>query len=263
MPQKYFGGVKQQPIHAIWLAAQQSDIRRVPIKSCEQQAVLALHRMRTHWVGVRTATINALRGLLYEFGVTLPVGKQAGLKALAARRAQIDPQLPATMVRLVDAQLRALGDVQRHVQALDDEIGVVQEANTTAKRLRQVPGIGLLGATALAAVLGDAKGWRSARVFSSSLGLAPRHAGTGGKVHMAGLSKRGDPYLRSLLVNGARSVVRQANPPQWVAELLQRRHFNVVVVALANKLARTAWALVAHGRTYDGQWVSVAPKPAA
>ena len=212
---------------------------------------------------VRTATINALRGLLYEFGVTLPVGKQAGLKALAQRRTEIDAPLPATMVRLVDAQLRALADVQRHVQALEDEIGLVQEANQTAKRLRQVPGIGLLGATALAAVLGDAKGWRSSRVFSSSLGLPPRHTGTGGKVHMAGLSKRGDPYLRSLLINGARSVVRQANPPQWVAQLLQRRHFNVVVVALANKLARTAWALVAHGRNYDGQWVSVAPKPVA
>lgn len=248
---------------AIWLAAQQSDIRRVPIKSCEQQAVLALHRMRSHWVCVRTATINALRGLLYEFGVTLPVGKHAGLKALAQRRAEIDAQLPATMVRLVDAQLQALAEVQGHVQALEDEIGAVQEANETAKRLRQVPGIGPLGATALAAVLGDAKGWRNSRVFSSSLGLPPRHTGTGGKVHMAGLSKRGDPYLRSLLINGARSVVRQANPPQWVAELLQRRHFNVVVVALANKLARTAWALVAHGRNYDGQWVSVAPKPAA
>lgn len=248
---------------AIWLAAQQSDLRRVPVKSCEQQAVLALHRMRSHWVCTRTATINALRGLLYEFGVTLPVGKQAGLKALAARRAEIDAQLPATMVRLLDAQLSALDDVQRHVQALEDEIGTVQEASETAQRLRQVPGIGLLGATALAAVLGDAKGWRSPRVFSSSLGLVPRHTGTGGKVHMAGLSKRGDPYLRSLLINGARSVVCQANPPPWVAKLLQRRHFNVVVVALANKLARTAWALVAHGRSYDGQWVSAAPRPQA
>lgn len=244
---------------AIWLAAQQSDIRRVPIKSCEQQAVLALHRMRSHWICTRTATINALRGLLYEFGVTLPVGKQAGLKALAARRAEIEAVLPATMVRLIDAQLAALADVQRQVQAIEDELGGVQASNETARRLRQVPGIGLLGATALAAVLGDAKGWRGARVFSSSLGLVPRHTGTGGKVHMAGLSKRGDPYLRSLLINGARSVVCQAHPPQWVAQLLERRPFNVVVVALANKLARTAWALVAHGRSYDGQWASLAP----
>ena len=248
---------------AIWLAAQQSDIRRVPIKSCEQQAVLSLHRMRSHWVCVRTATINALRGLLYEFGVVLPQGKNAGLKALTGRRAELEAQLPPTMVRLVQAQLGTLGDVQRHVQTLDDEIAEVQRTNETALRLRQVPGIGVLGATALAATLGDGKGWRGPRVFSASLGLPPRHTGTGGKVHLGGLSKRGDPYLRSLLINGARAVVCQANPPPWVAELLLRRHFNVVVVALANKLARTAWALVAHGRAYDGQWVSLAPSPAA
>ena len=248
---------------AIWLAAQQTDIRRVPIKSCEQQAELSLHRMRSHWVGVRTATINALRGLLYEFGVVLPKGKNAGLKALIERRAELDAQLPATMERLVQAQLSAISDVQRHVQVLDDEIAQVQNHNATALRLRRVPGIGVLGATALAATLGDATGWRNGREFSSSLGLPPRHTGTGGKVHLGGLSKRGDPYLRSLLINGARSVVMQAQPPQWVAQLLQRRPFNVVVVALANKLARTAWALVARGRDYDRQWVSVAPRPAA
>lgn len=247
---------------AIWLAAQHADIRRVPIKSCEQQAVLSLHRMRSHWISVRTASINALRSLMYEFGVTLPKGKQAGLKALSEQRSHIDQQLGATMARLVDKQLSALDDVQRHVQTLDNEIAEVQKSDAKAKRLRQIPGVGVLGATAMAAVLGDGQGWKSGRVFSASLGLAPRHSGTGGKVHMAGISKRGDPYVRTLLVNGARSIVKQANAPKWIVRLRERRPFNVAVVAVANKIARAAWALVAHQRDYDPEWVSLAPVPA-
>jgi transposase len=244
---------------AIWLAGQQSDIRRVPVKTCEQQAVLSLHRMRTHWITVRTATINALRSLLYEFGVVLPVGKEIALKALAAQRAAIDGKLPASMVRLIDAQLLALKEVEHDVKVFDDEIAVVQKTQDTAKRLRQVPGIGVLGATALSAVLGDGSGWRNGREFACCLGLTPRHRGTGGKVRIGGLSKRGDPYVRTLLASGARSVLSSPHPPQWASQLLARRPFNVAVMALANKLARTAWALVAHGRGYDKQWHSTAP----
>lgn len=243
---------------AIWLAAQQSDIRRVPIKSLEQQAVLSLHRVRQHWVDVRRATANMLRGLLYEFGVVLPV-KKAGFKALAEKRPQLDQQLPATMLRLVDAQLLALKDVELKIAQVEAEIDVVQKNNETAKRLRQIPGIGPLGATALAAVLGDGSGWRSGRDFSCCLGLAPQHTGTGGKVIMGGISKRGDPYIRNLLINGARAVVANEGIPEWASQMLKRRPFNVVVVALAHKLARTAWALVAHRRSYQSAWLSVAP----
>ena len=244
---------------AIWLAAQQGDIRRVPVKTCEQQAVLSLHRLRTHWISVRTASINALRSLLYEFGVVLPVGKQSALKALAAQRADIDGRLPASMVRLIDAQLLALKEVERNVKVFEDELALVQKSQETAKRLRQVPGIGLLGATALSAVLGDGAGWRNGREFACCLGLTPRHTGTGGKVRMGGLSKRGDPYVRTLLASGARSVLISPSRPQWASQLLARRPFNVVVMALAHKLARTAWALVAHGRSYDKQWQSNPP----
>ena len=243
----------------IWLAAQQSDIRRVPIKSVDQQAVLSLHRMRSHWVSVRTATINALRGLLYEFGLILPQGKQAGLQALANQRAQIDAKLPAPTVRMLDDQLLALHDIERHVKAMDDEIALVQKNDDAAKRLRKAPGIGVLGATGLAASLGDGSGWRNGREFACCLGLAPKHSGTGGKVHMSGMTKRGDPYLRSLLINGARAVVSREHPAPWIVQLLARRPFNVVVVAVAHKLARTAWAIVAHGRDYDTQWKSEAP----
>lgn len=244
---------------AIWLAAQQSDIRRVPVKSCAQQAVLALHRTRAHWMKVRTATVNALRGLLYEFGVVLPGGKHAGLKSLQDNRAGIDAQLPASMVRLVDEQLRALQEIEKNVEFFDLEIAQVHKTHDSAKTLREIPGVGVLGATALAATLGDGSGWRNGREFSCCIGLPPAHRGTGGKVRMGGLSKRGDPYLRTLLVNGARSVVTGPHPPAWVAQLLLRRPINVVVVALANKLARTAWALIAHGRNYDRQWHGAPP----
>jgi transposase len=248
---------------AIWVASQHSDIRRVAIKSAQQQAVLSLHRLRAHWVSVRTASINALRGLLYEFGVVLPQGKVLGLKVLAARRAEFDAQLPALMQRLVDQQLAALRQLEHEVARIEAELQSVQKTDETTKRLRKVPGIGLLGATALAAVLGDGAGWRNAREFSCSLGLTPRHTGTGGKVTIGGINKHGDPYLRTLLVSGARSLANAPSAPAWVRQLMLRRPANVAVVALANKLARTAWALVAHQRDFERNWVSTPPRAAA
>ena len=249
---------------AIWLAAQQSDIRRVPIKNCDQQAVLALHRTRTHWISVRTATCNALRGLLYEFGVVLRGGRKAGLKALGEQRAQIDEQLPAIMRGLVDGQLQTLSQLQQRIDTLEHEIAAMHKQLDKAATLRAVPGIGVLGATALAATLGDGHAWRSGREFSASLGLVPAHTGTGGKTRMGKISKRGDPYLRTLLIHGARSVIEHAkHKPKWLEQMLLRRPANVVVVALANKMARTAWALVAHGREYQRQWKSTAPKGCA
>lgn len=236
---------------AIWLAAQHQDIRRVTPKSAQQQAELSVHRVRTHWMSVRTATINALRGLLYEFGVALPKGRGAALRWLGEHRLRLEEQLPPVMVRLLDAQLQALHELDDRLSALEVEIGQVQRSSEAAKRLRQVPGIGLLGATALAATLGDGSAWRNAREFACCIGLTPRHSGSGGKVRMGGISKRGDAYLRTLLIHGARNLVRCAEPAPWVAQLLQRRPFNVVATAVAHKLARTAWAMTAHGTAYE------------
>jgi transposase len=240
---------------AIWLAAQQGDIRRVPIKNCEQQAVLALHRTRAHWVSVRTATVNSLRGLLYEFGVVLRGGRQAGLKALAEQRAAIDEQLPEAMRLLVNGQLRSLEQINERVDELERELAALQCQMDKAVQLRKVPGIGVLGATALAASLGDGAAWRSGREFSASIGLVPAHSGTGGKARMGRISKRGDPYLRTLLIHGARAVIEHSKQkPKWLEQMLVRRPMNVVIVALANKMARMAWALVAHGREYQRDW---------
>src|SRR5690606_9627246 len=133
------------------------------------------------------------------------------------------------------------------------ELQGLEKQLESAQRVRQIPGVGLLGATALAAVLGpDAQGYRNAREFAACLGLVPCHRGTGGKVSVGRLSKRGDPYLKTLLMHGARAVILSVkNKSEWLEKLLARRPFNVAVAALANKIARTAWALIAHGREYQ------------
>jgi len=248
---------------AIWLAAQHGDIRRVPVKSQEQQTIQAIHRTRTHWVSVRTATINALRGLLYEFGATLPKGRHAGLNALIAQAAELDAKLPAPMAALVHHQLAAIRQLDEYISVFEGQLRQLCRTLDTARRLVEVPGIGVIGASALAAKLGDGVGWRNAREFASCLGLTPKHTGTGGKVVMGGLSKRGDPFLRTVLTNGARAVLRTPKAPPWAQSLLLRRPFNVVVVALANKMARMAWAIIAKGRRYEPQWQSVPPAQAA
>lgn len=245
---------------AIWLAAQQSDFRRVSVKSVEQQAVLSLHRMRSHWVSVRTASVNTLRGQLYEFGIVLCSGRQAGLKALAQRREEINAQLPALMHAVVDGQLEILAQIEQRIDALERQIAALQQQLDSARALREIPGVGPLGATALAATLGDAHAWGSGREFSASLGLVPAHSGSGGKTRIGRISKRGDAYLRTLLIHGARSVIEHAKyKPRWLEQMLARRPVNVVVVALANKMARTAWALIAHGRQYQRDWKSSPP----
>lgn len=238
----------------IWQACHQSEIHFVSVKSVQQQAHLSAHRVRSHWVSQRTASINALRGLLYEFGVVIPKGRRAIMSWLSENSAALEQQVPPGMWRLVHLQLQALHELDRHIDAVEKEIAQMQAQSAEAKRLRQVPGIGLLGATALAATLCDGSAWKGPRHFACSLGLVPSHTGTGGKVRMGGISKRGDTYLRNLLINGARNIARLAEPPEWVAQMLKRRPFNVVVVAVAHKLARMAWAIVAHGRVYEDRW---------
>ena len=164
--------------------------------------------------------MNALRGLLYEFGVVLPQGRHAGLKALREQRARIDAQLPQPMQRLVDLQLQALHEVEQHIVQFEAQIAAQHKQLHNSARLDRVPGIGLLGATALAATLGDGSGWRSGREFSACLGLVPEHSGTGGKTRVGHLSKRGDGYLRTLLIHGARSVITHSKQkPKWLEQI--------------------------------------------
>ena len=244
----------------IWLASQHSDIRRVPIKTVEQQGVQTLHRLRSHWMSTRNASLNCLRGLLYEFGIVLPKGPVAAIKALAAQRERLEQAAPAAVVRAVQLQLDMFRRCEQTVDALQHELKQELKQSPQAQRLDAVPGIGLLGATALAAAIGDASGWRSGRQFAACIGLPPGHSGTGGKVRMGSMTKRGDPYLRTLLIAGARSLILRPDKSPWLQALLARRPVNVAVVALAHKLARQAWALLAHQRDYDPHWQ---PQPPA
>lgn len=236
---------------AIWITASHRDVRRVAVKTMAQQGELFTHRVRSHWVSVRTATVNLLRSMLYEFGLVAPKGRKTVIEWVGEHRARIDEQLPPAVLGLIDQQLQALREIDQRIAADEQAIKQALRGNQTARELNKVPGIGPLGASALAAILGDGAAWRNSREFACCQGLVPRHSGTGGKVRMGGISKRGDPYIRTLLIHGARNLVRTANPPQWVAQMLQRRPFNVVATAVAHKLARIAWSIAAHGGTFE------------
>jgi len=244
---------------AIWEAVQRPDMRFVAVKREQQQAVLSLHRLRAQWVKIRTLQANQIRGLLYEFGVVVPLGWRALLNAdlLTATDGPVPTLLRSELIE----QLEALRAATARITALDRRIDSWQRAETECRRIAAMPGVGPLIASAVVASVADARQFRSARQFAAYLGLVPSQSGTGGRVKLLGISKRGDTYLRTLLIHGARSVLlshsrhRRDGPlHRWLAELLKRRPSNVVVVALANKMARTIWALLAHRRTFDAAW---------
>ena len=245
---------------AIWEAAQRPGMRFVALKSEEQQAVLSLHRMRSQLVKIRAMQAYQVRSLLYEFGVVT----RQGLAALKTKAAAVLGQpegcpVPELLRVELLSQLQGLQSLTERIEALERRIGSWQRQEADCQRLAAIPGVGRLTATAVVATVADASTFRSGREFAAFLGLVPRQSGTGGRVKMLGISKRGDPYLRTLLIHGARSVLltqsradRVMDP--WLKEVLARRPKNVAIVALANKMARTIWALLAHGRSFDPHW---------
>jgi transposase len=245
---------------AIWTAVQQPEMRTVAAKTEDQQAMLALHRMRALLVKFRTMQVNQLRGLMYEFGVTFRAGRVAGLSEMRARMAELEEALPAVLISSLQDQLQRIDGLEQDIDQLETRIGAWQKQEAACRAIAEVPGIGRLTATALVATIGDARAFKSGREFASFLGLVPRQTGTGGKTRLGSISKRGDPYVRTLLIHGARSVVcRTKVPTAWQAAIRARRPANVATVALANKMARTAWAILAHGRAYQKDYVSVRP----
>ena len=245
---------------AIWTAVQQPGMRTVAAKTEDQQAMLALHRMRALLVKFRTMQVNQLRGLLYEFGVTFRSGRLAGLAEMRARMAELEEALPAVLISSLQDQLKRIDGLEQDIDQLEQRIGAWHKQEAACRAITEVPGIGKLTATALVAMIGDARSFKSGREFASFLGLVPRQTGTGGKTRLGSISKRGDPYVRTLLIHGARSVMcRTKVPTVWQAAIRARRPANVATVALANKMARTAWAILAHGRAYQKDYVSVRP----
>ena len=241
---------------AICEAVTRPTMRFVPIKGAEQRSVLLLHRTRELLVRQRTGLINALRGHVAEFGIVVAQGARNVAKLIAVIADQDGKRLPPLakdVLRLLVEQLRAtegkLAELERHLLAW-------HRANEVSQRLATVPGVGPITATAVAATVGDPAHFRSARQFAAWLGLVPRQHSSGGKERLGRISKRGDGYLRRLLIHGARTVMRwrrrgvglAASP--WLAGLLERRPVNVTTVALANKNARIVWAMMMRGESF-------------
>jgi len=231
-------------------------MRFVPTGTPKRQSGLMLHRTRHLLIRQQTSVINAIRAHLAEFGIIAPVGRRGIEELLRVVADPSDKRVP----ELVRSCLAALGSqllsLKKQILEFDRMILAWHRCNQTSKRLNCIPGVGPLLATALVASVGDAKSFRSGRNFSAWIGLVPKQQSSGGRERLGSISKQGDRYLRSLFVAGALAVIRYAklhgsNHRPWLTALLARRPTKVAAIALANKLARMAWALMARGERYN------------
>jgi transposase len=255
---------------AIAIAARQPTTRFVPIKTVEQQAVLSWHRARAGFNDERTALINRLRGLLAEFGIVIARSSERLLKALPGLSSDERVPVPVRALLLeARAQLEAL---QARLERCDVEIAAHARDNAAAKRVREVLGVGVLTASAFAATVPDPTIFRHGRQLGAWLGLTPRQASSGGKTRLGKSSRRGDPYLRTLLVQGARSALQGAlkTPPEkatqlqrWIAALYARKGYHKTLIAIANKHARILWAMLARDQHFNPNAWQRHPRAAA
>ncbi|MFM0328014.1 IS110 family RNA-guided transposase [Caballeronia glebae] len=244
---------------AIWFAVQQPS-KPVAIKTELQQAMLALHRARQQLVEFRTMQINGLRGMLAEFGEVMGRKRAGIVRAIPDVLARVAERLPSVLIDTLREQWKRILQLDEEIGKIERRMREWKKDDRAVKAISEIPGVGLLTATATVAMMGDAKAFKSGREFAAWLGLVPKQTGSGGKTNLHGISKRGDAYLRTLLIHGARSVMANAREPgPWVQQLKMRRSWNVVIVALANKIARTIWAVLAHDRPYQRGYVSVKP----
>jgi transposase len=236
-------------------AVSRPTMRFVPINSIESQDMQALHRVRRRLVKQRTAMANQIRGLLHEYGVVLPRGLSAVHRALPTILEDSAKALSDPLRRLLAGCYEELCALAPRIKTIEDEIKAVSRAREDCQRLMQIEGYGPLTSTALAAAVGDAQTFKNGRQLAAWIGLVPQQASSGGRTVLLGISKRGDSYLRLLLIQGAMSVVRAAASKddarsRWINAVRARRGFKIAAVAVANKNARLAWALLATGRSY-------------
>ena len=246
---------------AICEAVARPNMRFVAVKTTEMQAVLALHRARQGFVKARTAQANQIRGLLAEFGIVIP----KGISHIAKRLPEILEDGENGLLGMMRELLQRLGanlqDMDKQVRELERQIVLWHRENEASRKLEAIAGVGALGASAMVATLGDAKSFKNARQVPAWLGMVPRHEGTGGNMKLGRISKRGDVYLRTLLIHGARAAIvaverKPDHADEWLKKLLARRNKNVAAVALAAKNARIAWALLTHERSYQHDYVA-------
>lgn len=236
---------------AICEAVSRPHTRFVPIKTPEHQAVLSMHKARALLVSQRTRMMNALRGHLAEFGIVAPQGTR-GFQELLSRLAAADLDVPVFLLHTLQDLVAPLAALQTSIARIAQEILAWHRQNSDSRRLAAAPGFGPIIASAITAGLTDPKAFRSARDFAASLGLTPRIEATGGKARLGPISKRGDRYLRRLLVNGAQSILNSpaAKTDPWITRLLATKPRNQAAVAVANKMARIAWAMLARQEPY-------------
>jgi transposase len=218
--------------------------------------------VRQGFVKARTAQANQIRGLLGEFGLVIPKGICHVVQRVPELLEDASNELPLALRQLIDRLRCHLKELDQQVRELEHEILIWHRSSDLSRKLEQIPGIGPLAATALVASIADARSFDNGRQVSAWLGLVPRQNSSGGKSTLLGISKRGDVYLRTLLIHGARSAIlaaRRRNDSRngWLANLLTRRHANIAAVALANKNVRIVWALLAHGRDFKPDYVPV------
>jgi transposase len=249
---------------AIAEAATRPTMRFVELKSEEQLDVQTLHRVRDRLVGERTALINQLRAVLLERGITIPQGRRKLEEQLAEVLAVGGgASLSSRILRLIDDMRTEWLELDRRIAAFDSEFAALARSDADARRLATIPGIGVLNATALLAAIGNGQSFTRGRDLAAWLGLVPRQITTGGKPRLVGITKRGNKYLRKLIIHGARSALPSlatSSTPLggWLRGLMQRVHKNAVVVALANKLARIVWVVLRRGEEFDAAAIKTA-----
>lgn len=241
---------------AICEAVQRPSMRFVPAKSVEQQDIQSLHRIRSQAVARRTAQANQIRGLLMEYGIIIPKGISYIRKEIPCILEDATNELTDVFRALLSELYDEMVHLDERIEMLENKLKIVCKENENCQRLLTIPGVGLLSATALVAAIGDISVFKNGRELAAWLGLVPRQHSTGGKPTLLGISKRGDTYLRTLLIHGGRTVVRVAEKyqdkrNQWINKLDQRRGKNITAVAVANKNARIAWALLSNKTTFQ------------
>jgi transposase len=246
---------------AVCEAMSRPSMRFVAIKTVGQQDIQAIHRVRSELIGQRTSKANQLRGLVAEYGLVAPQQLARLRAAVPVWLEDAENGLTSRFRELLNGLWDDLKTLDRRVAELDREIDVIAQSDPVAKRLQQLRGVGPMVATALVATVGNAEQFANGRQMAASLGLTPKQHSSGGKDRLLGISKRGDAHLRSILIHGARSVIRTAKLKddrlsQWVTSLAERRHPNVAAVALANKTARIAWAMLRHGTNYEPDYIA-------
>ncbi|WP_292992743.1 IS110 family transposase [Nitrosomonas sp.] len=247
---------------AVCEAVSRPNMRFVPIKNVEQQAILSIHRARQGFVKARTAQANQMRGLLSEFGIVIPQGIRSINKRMPDILEDAENGLPGTLRKLLERLNDHLKELDCQVAELGLQIKLWHKENEASQRLEAIPGIGPITASAIVATVGNATEFKNGRQLSAWFGLVPKQRSSGGKQILLGISKRGDTYLRTLLIHGARAVIRfaknKAEPESWLHKLMARRNKNVAAVALANKNARIIWALLARDTKFHPNHTSAA-----